>query len=407
MTGAVELLNPLTSQADFKARLQSGRLNKLRQQLRRFDCPAGIFYDPINIRYATDVSNMQVYSLHNPCRYVFVAAEGPAILFDFRGCAHLSQDSVVVDEVRVARSWYHFNSGPHNHRHLRLWADEIDDLMRQHASSSRRIAIDKLDPMGAAELQRLGYEIIEGQEVAHCARLVKTEEEILAIRDAVAVCQHGIRKMRAASAPGKTEQAIWSILHQTNIEHGGEWIETRLLTSGPRTNPWYQECSARVVEVGDMISLDSDLVGPHGYSADISRSWVVGDAKANDEQRRMYSLAHEQVQRNSELFRAGRGYREIGVDAWHLPEPYSEYEQPAIAHGIGLCNEFPLIMNSQWFESDGFDGELEAGTVFCIESYVGAPGGREGVKLEQQILVTDSGYELLSDLEFEDRLISG
>ncbi|MCP4768233.1 MAG: M24 family metallopeptidase, partial [Gammaproteobacteria bacterium] len=67
-----------------------------------------------------------------------------------------------------------------------------------------------------------------------------------------------------------------------------------------------QECSARVVEAGDMISLDSDLVGPHGYSADISRSWVVGDTKADDEQRRLYSLAHEQVQRNSELFRAGR-----------------------------------------------------------------------------------------------------
>jgi Xaa-Pro dipeptidase len=406
LTAKIQLLNPVTSQADFKARLQSGRLEKLRQQLRRFDCPAGLFYDPINIRYATDVSNMQVYSLHNPCRYVFVAVEGPVILFDFRGCAHLSGDSVVVDEIRGARSWYHFNSGSRNHEHVKLWGAEIDDLMRQYASSNRRIAIDKLDPVGTAELQRLGYDIVEGQEVAHFSRLVKTDEEILAIRDAVAVCQHGIRKMRVSSAPGQTEQAIWSILHQTNIEHGGEWIETRLLTSGPRTNPWYQECSARVVEAGDMISLDSDLVGPHGYSADISRSWIVGDTRPNDEQRRLYSLAHEQVQRNCDLFSAGRSYREIGLDAWHLPEPYAEFEQPAIAHGIGLCNEYPLIMNSQWFDTEGFDGELEAGMVFCIESYVGAAGGREGVKLEQQILVTDSGYELLSDLEFEDRFLS-
>jgi Xaa-Pro dipeptidase len=336
LTSDISLLNPITSQAEFKASLQSGRLQKLRQQLRHFDCPAGIFYDPINIRYATDVSNMQVYSLHNPCRYVFVATEGPVILFDFKGCAHLSEHSVVVDEVRGARSWYHFNSGARNHEHVKLWADEIDELMHQYASSSKRIAIDKLDPMGAAELQRLGYDIVDGQAVAHFARLVKTDEEVLAIRDAVAVCQHGIRKMRAASSPGKTEQAIWSILHQTNIEHGGEWIETRLLNSGPRTNPWYQECSARIVEAGDMISLDSDLVGPHGYSADISRSWIVGETKPDDEQRRLYSLAHEQVQRNSELFRAGRSYRDIGVDAWHVPEPYAENTLPAIAHGIGL-----------------------------------------------------------------------
>ena len=52
----------------------------------------------------------------------------------------------------------------------------------------------------------------------------------------------------------------------------------------------------------------------------------------------------------------------------------------------------------------GFDAELEAGMVFCVESYAGQPGGREGVKLEQQILVTDTGFELLSDLEFDPEL---
>ena len=71
---------------------------------------------------------MQVYSLHNPCRYVFVALEGPVILFDFKGCEHLSEYSVVVDEVRTARSWYHFNSGSRNLEHVTRWAAEIDDL---------------------------------------------------------------------------------------------------------------------------------------------------------------------------------------------------------------------------------------------------------------------------------------
>ena len=79
---------------------------------------------------------------------------------------------------------------------------------------------------------------------------------------------------RTAFEPGITERPLWSHLHQANIELGGEWIETRLLTSGPRTNPWYQECSARVIENGDIVSFDSDLVGAHGYSADISRSWI-------------------------------------------------------------------------------------------------------------------------------------
>jgi Xaa-Pro dipeptidase len=53
----------------------------------------------------------------------------------------------------------------------------------------------------------------------------------------------------------------------------------------------------------------------------------------------------------------------------------------------------------------GFEGELETGMIFCVESYVGASGGREVVKLEQQILMTENGPELLSDLKFEENLL--
>jgi len=399
------VLNPLTLTDSFRQQLETGRLQRLRDQLRIYDCAVGLFYDPINIRYATGVPNMQVYSLHNPCRYVFVAADGPIILFDFHGCEHLSNHSTVVDEVRDAKSWYHFNSGPRNHEHAGLWCDEIHDLMLQHAAGNKRIAVDKLDPIGSHLLESKGYRIVEGQEVAHMAWMIKTDEEILAIRDAVNVCQHGIEQMQMASEPGKTEQQIWSILHQCNIENGGEWIETRLLSSGPRTNPWYQECSARVIEAGDMISLDSDLVGPHGYSADISRSWICGSQGPNDEQKRLYQLAHEQVQRNTELFRAGKSYRDIRTDAWQMPETFQRNQLPGISHGIGLCNVYPIIMNPQWFESSVHDGECQAGMIFCVESYVGSAGGSEGVKLEQQILVTDSGYELLSDMGFDEELV--
>lgn len=401
----IQLLNPLTSTDAFRQRLETGRLQRLRDQLRIYDCAVGLFYDPINIRYASGVSNMQVYSLHNPCRYVFVAVDGPIILFDFHGCEHLSKDSAVVTEVRDAKSWYHFNSGSRNHEHAKLWFDEINDLMQQHSSGNNRIAIDKLDPIGTHLLEAKGYEIVEGQEVAHMARMIKTNEEILAIRDAVNVCQHGIEQMQLASEPGETEQYIWSILHQCNIEYGGEWIETRLLSSGPRTNPWYQECGPRVIEAGDMISLDSDLVGPHGYSADISRSWICGRQDPTDEQKQIYQLAHEQLQRNTELFGAGKSYRDIGTQSWQLPEPFQQNQLPAISHGIGLCNEYPLVMNPQWFEASGHDGECQAGMIFCIESYVGAAGGGEGVKLEQQILVTDSGFELLSDMGFDEGLV--
>ena len=85
---------------------------------------------------------------------------------------------------------------------------------------------------------------------------------------------------RDAGRPRARPDRDCRICTRPNIELGGEWIETRLLNSGPRTNPWYQEASARVIENGDMIVVNSDLIGPQGYSADISRSWLAGDRRA-------------------------------------------------------------------------------------------------------------------------------
>jgi Xaa-Pro aminopeptidase len=154
------------------------------------------------------------------------------------------------------------------------------------------------------------------------------------------------------------------------------------------------------------VCLDSDLIGPHGYGADISRSWTVGDKKPTSEQQRLFALAYEQVQRNVEIFVPGRSFYEIADLATQMPERYKTYQQPAIAHGSGLCNEFPLIINADKVRVKGHDGIVEPGMILCVESYAGAPGDREGVKLEQQILITDEGPELLSDLEFQESLLN-
>jgi Xaa-Pro dipeptidase len=386
-------------------RMHLARLGRLRAELRRIGCAGGLFYDPTNIRYATGTSNMQVYALHNPCRYVFVATEGPVVLFEFKRCEHLSSGFPAVSEVRPAVSWYHFVAGDRVAEKVRLWAGEIAALVRAHGGGDRRLAVDRLDPPGLHALERLGVAVIDGQEPINLARAIKTPDEIVALREAVAVCEDGLRRMQAARAPGLTEIALWSHLHQANIELGGEWIETRLLNSGPRTNPWYQEASARVIENGDMIAFDSDLIGPHGYSADISRSWLAGDRCARDDQRRLYAAAYTQVQANIELFRPGMTFREIAEGGHLLPEHYAERQEGCIAHGIGLCNEYPLVLHLRHFAPDGHDGVVQENMVFCVESYAADVHGGEGVKLEEQILVTATGPVRLSNARFEEGML--
>lgn len=65
----------------------------------------------------------------------------------------------------------------------------------------------------------------------------------------------------------------------------GEWIETRLLSSGPRCNPWYQECSGRVIQNGDLVGFDTDMIGAYGVCVDTSRTWLCGDKAPTAEQK--------------------------------------------------------------------------------------------------------------------------
>ncbi len=371
--------------------LELGRLGRLRRSLEASGCGGGLFYDPINIRYATGTSNMQVYSLHNACRYVFVPLVGDVVLFEFKGCEHLSVGHPAVDQIRPAVSWYDFITGSRTPEFARRWAEEISSLL-----DGRDLAVDRLDPLGADELRSANIRLHDGQRIANSARMIKTPAEVDAVRRAVDACDEAIGEMRAGLRPGLTEQQVWSELHRANIARGGEWLETRLLTAGKRTNPWYQECSDNMIHDGDLVAFDTDLIGVGGYSVDISRTWVAGDRCPTPNQQRLYEAAHEQLAHNVDLFVPGASFAEI-AHAAHLPEPeIHSVTNAAVAHGIGLCNEYPLILNRDHFAESGYDGEVQEGMVLCVEALAAPPGGSESVKLEEQILVTASGPELLS-----------
>lgn len=391
----------LARSIDLRA-LREYRLARVRAELVKRDCAAVLLYDPVNIRYATDTSNMTVWTTHNAVRYAFVAVNGPVVLFDFHGCAHLSAGIHTVDEVRPATAWLYFGAGQRIQEMAGHWAREIADLVDTHGGGNRRLAVDKCDPSGTEALRRLGVDLQEGQEVMEQARIIKSPDEIKALRVSIDVCEEGMRAMRAAMRPGVTENEVWSELHRVNIARGGEWIETRLLASGPRTNPWFQESSNRPLEAGDLLSFDTDLIGPMNYCADISRSWLVGDGRPSDEQRRIYAMSREQIEFNTALIKPGLSYLEFTEKAWAIPQSFATNRYSCVAHGVGLCDEYPLIFYSQDAELFGCDGIIEENSTLCVESYIGEVGGNEGVKLEQQVLVTANGAVPLSTYEYED-----
>jgi Xaa-Pro aminopeptidase len=334
-----------------------------------------------------------------------VATEGPVVIFEFHSSPHLPAGLETIDEIRTAVYWFYFGAGQHGPERVKLWAAELADLVRQHGGGNRRLAVDKCDFLGVDALRAEGLEVKDGQEVTELARRIKSAEELACMEASVAVAEVGMAQMRAALEPGLTENELWSLLHQLNIAHGGEWIETRLLASGPRTNPWFQECSDRVIRPGELVAFDTDLIGPMSYCADISRTYFCGPGRPSGEQRRLYRLAWEQIHTNMALLKPGLTFRELAETAWQLPASCTGQRYSVVVHGVGLCDEYPACYYTEDWSRDGYDGRLEAGMTICVESYIGEDGGREGVKLEEQVLITEAGAQALSTYPYEDDLL--
>ncbi len=381
------------------------RLQRLVQELQNNDYGGIVLFDPLNIRYATDSTNMQLWITHNPARACFVAADGYMVLFDFHSCDHLSDHLPLVRELRGGASFFYFESAERSDEHALKFANQIDELMREHAGGNRRLAVDKIEIAGLRALEKVGFEIFEGQAVTEIARVIKGPDEIRAMRCAVAACEAAMYEMQAAIEAGKSENEIWSVLHAGNIKRGGEWLETRIFSSGPRTNPWFQESGPRVVSDGELLALDTDMIGTYGMCCDISRTWLCGDVEPTDEQKWLYQISHEHIRYNMDLLKPGVSFREITEKAHRLPEDCVPNRYGVVMHGVGLCDEYPAIRYREDYDSYGYDGVFEPGMIICVEVYCGRKNGREGVKLEDQVLITEDGYENLINYPFEANLL--
>lgn len=378
------------------------RLARVREHLVANDLDAVLLHDPLNVKYATDTTNMPIWTMHNEVRSCFVPADGPVVVFEFSKGEFLSAHSEVVDEVRPATSFVPFYSGDRVGEIAGRFADEIVALLRSVQRVGGRLGIDTLGLEGIRALEARGVDVRPGMQVMEDARGVKSADELDAIRCAVHACERNIDDMRALFEPGVREIELWAELQKANFLRHGEWVETRILASGDRTNPWYHEASIKPVEAGELMGFDTDMVGAYGMCVDMSRTWICGDVAPTAAQADVHARALDMIEANIPMFRAGRTYREITEELTYPPvDEFNGYT--VLAHGTGLCDEYPSFFTREQWEVCGFDGVVEVGNVFSVESFVGRKDGGEGVKLEEMIVVTESGPERLTSASLELR----
>ncbi len=382
------------------------RLGRVRTEMERYGVDVCLLFDPVNIRYASDSRNMQVFSARNPARYLFVALDGPVILFEFTGCSHLSAHLETIDEIRPATTASYVAAGDDIAGRERVWASEMADLIRTHCGPDATVGIERVNAGAAIALAAEGFTIVDAQQSVERARAIKSVEELKCVTSSLRATETAVGAVRAAIEPGITEQQLWSLLHQAVIAQGGDYVETRLLSAGARTNPWFQEASHNVIGANDLVALDTDVVGCFGYYSDFSRTFHVGPGNPTAHQRELYSLAHEQIHHNMGIIGPGVTFREYSERAWDIPSRYEAHRYYLSAHGVGMTGEYPYLYHRRDYADAGYDGVFEPNMTVCVESFIGAEDGGEGVKLEEHCLVTEDGLEVLSQFPFEDGLLA-
>lgn len=365
-----------------------------------------ILSDAVNIRYATGTRNMQVFTARNsPSRYCFLPAEGDVIMFEFTGAQHLSQGLDTVQEVRPAHTASFVAAGEAIADAEKHWAADMAALVRERCGADARVGLERMNAGSVMAFAAHGFELVDAQEPVERARAIKSAGEIECIKASLRATEAAMEAMREAIRPGLSENELWSIFHQHVIAAGADYVETRLMTAGTHTNPWFQETSEHVIEPNVLIAFDTDVVGVHGYYSDFSRTFHAGPDAPTPRQRELYRYAHEQVHHNMDIIKPGVTFREYSERAWDLPEQFEAGRYYLSSHGVGMTGEYPYLYHHRDYPASGYDGVIAPGMTLCVESYIGAAGESEGVKLEQQILVTETGTELLSLFRFEDSLL--
>ena len=369
-----------------------------------------LMFDPLNIRYATDSTNMQLWNTHNPFRAVLLCADGYMVIWDYKNSPFLSTFNPLVREQRSGADLFYFDRGDKVDVAADVFSNEVRVLLAEHAPGNMRLAVDKIMLHGLRALEAQGFQIMEGEEVTEKTRAIKGEDEILAMRCASHACESAVAAMEAFARKNVplgnvSEDDIWAVLHAENIKRGGEWIETRLLASGPRTNPWFQECGPRIVQNNEIVAFDTDLIGSYGICIDISRTWWIGDRKPRPDMIDAMRHGHEHIMTNMAMLKPGVTIPELIENSHRLAPKYLKQKYGCMMHGVGLCDEWPLVAYPDTAVRGAFDYALQPGMTLCVEALVSPEGGDFSIKLEDQVLITEDGFENLTKYPFDPALM--
>jgi Xaa-Pro aminopeptidase len=388
-------------------RLRAYRLDRAKEQLAKKGIGAYLFFDFNNIRYITGV-HIGEWARDKMHRYALLPRGGDPVLFESgsAGAARRLYSPWIADRVRPAVTWSR-GGIPNGDRVADILAGQVKKAMAEQGVEKEPLGIDWTDIVLLDALRRAGIEnIVDAQDSMLDARLIKSPDEVQLLKTSAAMADAAYDTLVRSIRPGVRENELVGLVCQTLYSLGSDDVECVNVVSGPRSAPHPHVFSDRIIRPGDFVFFDV-IHSFNGYRTCYYRSFMCGRPTAD--QKAAYKQAYDWLYTAIDMVRPGTTTADI-ASSWPTCETWglsSEAEAigMAVGHGIGLSiHERPFISRLCSLETPV---TLREGMVIALETYAQTPDKKHGARIEEEVLVTADGHEVITKYPCEELISCG
>lgn len=388
-------------------RLRKERLQRAKDQINQDGLGAVVTWDEANIRYMTS------YYVTTPLRPL----EAQFVFCPRNGEPHLIGGGT-PSEVERRMPWMQGRVHPPvglakpaaatpDHPVLNKVVEQIAHLMAEYGVEKEPLGIDgtTLSYLYGEAFKRKGIEAVYAKSTMDLARMIKTQDEIELMRITCGNSESAFAAIVEAIRPGIRECDLVAIGIKALYEEGDDHTEDLVCCSGYNTNPYGWSFTDKPIRPGDLIYIDVDGASYQGYKSCVYRTFCCG--KATEEQKDLYEACRAMLYDGMSVIKEGAQDYEV-LDKWPQSPEYWGYKDwndigpYAIGHGLGLSLHDKPFFNQQQKQAGMPPQTFQEGMCLAIETYTGKKGGKDGVRLEENILVTKEGYERLTRWPIEE-----
>lgn len=387
-------------------RLRRERLARAKDLLAKSEMGALLCFDMNNVRYLT-ATHIGTWAQDKANRFVLLPQNDEPILWDFGSAArhHQLHCPWLGERSRPGISMLRGTMSP-EHGRAEDVAKKIRIELELCGLKNEPVGIDIIELPVLFALQREGIKVVDGQQLMSEARVIKTRDEIALLNTSAAMVDAAYHELYTAMKPGMRENEAVGLVSKVLYDLGSEYVEAVNAISGERCNPHPHVFSDRMLRPGDPVYYDI-LHSYMGYRTCYYRTFTIGSA--SQAMTDAYKRCRDYLDASIELIRPGRTTGEV-ASVWPRATDFGfPNEEAAFAlqygHGIGLAIwEKPVISR---LVSLDHPQEIKPGMVFALETFWPSTDGWSAARIEEEIVVTATGHEVITRFPAEKLLVAG